>query len=75
MKIKLELFGASRDFSKKDYLVFEIKEKIIIKDFRKKIIDYLKKLLKVQFFVRRTIILLMILIKLLKIKKLELYHL
>ena len=42
MKIKLELYGASRDFSNKDYLEFYIKEKIEIKDFRKKIIDYLK---------------------------------
>jgi molybdopterin synthase sulfur carrier subunit len=41
MKIKLELFGASRDFSNKDYLEFNIKEKINIKDFRKKIITYL----------------------------------
>jgi molybdopterin converting factor small subunit len=43
MKIKLELFGASRDFSRKDYLEFDIKEKIEIKDFRKTIIDYLDK--------------------------------
>ena len=43
MKIKLELFGASRDFSKKDYIEFDIKEKIEIKDFRKKIINYLNK--------------------------------
>ena len=37
MKIKLELFGASRDFSNKDYLEFIIKEQLEIKDFRKKI--------------------------------------
>ena len=43
MKIKLELFGASREFSNKDYLEFEIKEKIEIKDFRKKLINYLDK--------------------------------
>ena len=43
MKIKLELFGASRDFSNKDYLEFDIKEKIKIKDFRKEIINYLNK--------------------------------
>jgi molybdopterin synthase sulfur carrier subunit len=41
MKIKLELFGASRDFSNKDYLEFNIKKKIEIKDFRKEIINYL----------------------------------
>ena len=43
MKIKLELFGASRDFSNKDHIEFQIKEKTEIKDFRKKIIDYLEK--------------------------------
>ena len=43
MKIKLELFGASRDFSNKDYLEFDIKEQLEIKDFRKKIINYLDK--------------------------------
>ena len=41
MKIKLELFGASRDFSKKDFLEFKIEEIIKIKDFRRKIINYL----------------------------------
>tara|TARA_B100000795_G_C22678494_1_gene390796 strand:- start:502 stop:771 length:270 start_codon:yes stop_codon:yes gene_type:complete len=43
MKIKLELFGASRDFSDKDHLEFNIKEKIEIKDLRKEIINYLNK--------------------------------
>jgi len=43
MKIKLELFGASRDFSNKDHLEFNIKEQIEIKDFRKEIINYLNK--------------------------------
>ena len=42
MKIKLELFGASRDFSNKDFLEFDIKQKIEIKDFRKEIIYYLE---------------------------------
>ena len=40
MKIKLELFGTSREFSNKDYLEFNLKEKISIKDFRKEIINY-----------------------------------
>ena len=40
MKIKLELFGASRDLSDKDYLEFNIEKKISIKDFKKKIIEY-----------------------------------
>ena len=43
MKIKLELFGASKDFSNKDYLEFNVKEKIEIKDFRVEIINYLNK--------------------------------
>ena len=41
MIIKLELFGASRDFSQKDFIEFNLKKKISIKDFRKEIIDYL----------------------------------
>ncbi|MDC1159170.1 molybdopterin biosynthesis protein MoeD [Candidatus Pelagibacter sp.] len=43
MKIKLELYGASRDFSKKDHIEFKIKDKTEFKNFRKKIIDYLDK--------------------------------
>ena len=43
MKIKLELFGASRDFSTKDYLEFDINGQLEIKDFRKEIINYLDK--------------------------------
>ena len=43
MKIKLELFGSSREFSNKDHLEFDLKEKIKIKDFRKEIINYLFK--------------------------------
>ena len=43
MKIKLELFGVSREFSNKDHLEFEINKKIEIKDFRKELISYLDK--------------------------------
>ena len=43
MKIKLELFGASRDFSKDDYLELEINEKSSIKDLK---IDNIKLLVK-----------------------------
>jgi sulfur-carrier protein len=43
MKIKIELFGASRDFSDKNYLEFNINEKLEIKDLRKEIINYLDK--------------------------------
>ena len=40
MKIKLELFGASKDLSDKEFLELNIKENISIKDLRKKIIHY-----------------------------------
>ena len=40
MKVKLELFGASRDLSDKDFLEFNIEVKSSIKDLRKKIINY-----------------------------------
>ena len=43
MKITLELFGASRDFSNKDFLEFKIDKIIEIKDLRKEIIIYLDK--------------------------------
>ena len=43
MKITLELFGASRDFSNKDYLEFNIKDHFEVKDLRKIIINYLDK--------------------------------
>ena len=40
MKIKLELFGASRDLSDKDYLEFNINKKSSIKELRQKLINY-----------------------------------
>tara|TARA_B100000767_G_C19459164_1_gene407352 strand:- start:266 stop:535 length:270 start_codon:yes stop_codon:yes gene_type:complete len=43
MKIILELFGASREFSNEDCIEFEVKKKTEIKDFRKEIISYLDK--------------------------------
>ena len=43
MKIKLELFGSSRDFSEKDHLELEIQNKASIQDLRKEIIQYLDK--------------------------------
>ena len=43
MKIKLELFGASRDFSEKDHLEFEIQDKASLDDLRNEIIKYLDK--------------------------------
>ncbi len=41
MKIKLELFGASRDFSDKDHLEIEIQDKSSINDLRNEIIKYI----------------------------------
>jgi len=41
MKIKLELFGASRDFSDKDHLNFELQNKASIDDLRNEIIKYI----------------------------------
>ena len=43
MKIKLELFGASRDFSDKDHLLIEIKDNASIDNLRNEIIKYLDK--------------------------------
>ena len=43
MKIKLELFGASRDFSDKDHLDIELQDKASIDDLRNEIIKYIDK--------------------------------
>ena len=43
MKIKLELFGASRDFSNKDHLEIQVQDKASIVDLRNEIIRYLDK--------------------------------
>ena len=43
MKIKLQLFGASRDFSDKDHLEIEIQNKASINDLRNEIIKYIDK--------------------------------
>jgi molybdopterin converting factor small subunit len=43
MKINLELFGASRDFSEKDHLELEVQDKASIDDLRNEIIKYLNK--------------------------------
>ncbi len=40
MKVKLELFGASRNLSDKDFLEFNVEKKISIKELKKKIINY-----------------------------------
>ena len=41
MKIKLELFGASRDFSDKDHLEIEVQNKASIDDLKNEIIKYI----------------------------------
>jgi len=43
LKIKLELFGASRDFSNKDHLEIEVQDKASVDDLRNEIIEYLNK--------------------------------
>ena len=43
MKVIIELFGASRDFSDQNLLELDIENDSTIKDVRKKIIDYLIK--------------------------------
>ena len=40
MKIKLELFGVSKDFSDKEFLLFDLKDNSSIKDLKNKIINY-----------------------------------
>ncbi len=46
MKVRLELFGASKDLSDKDFLEFNIEKKTSIKDLKKKIINYVDKKFK-----------------------------
>ena len=41
MKITIELFGASRDFSDKNYLKFNIKNNASVSDLKNEIIKYL----------------------------------
>ena len=41
MKIKLELFGASRDFSDNDHLEIEVQDKASVEDLRNEIIKFI----------------------------------
>ena len=41
MKIKVELFGASREFNKNNVIEFEIRNNLTIKDIRDEMINYL----------------------------------
>ena len=43
MKIKLDLFGASRDFSDDDHLEIEVQDKASIDDLRNEVIKYIDK--------------------------------
>ena len=43
MKIKLELFGASKDFSDSDHLEIEVQDKASMDDLRNEIIKYIDK--------------------------------
>jgi molybdopterin converting factor small subunit len=43
MRIKLELFGASREFSEKDYLELKVQNQSSINDLKNEIIKYLDK--------------------------------
>ena len=43
MKIKLELFGASREFSDKDHLYLEVQDKASLNDLRNEVIKYIDK--------------------------------
>jgi len=43
VKIKLELFGASRDFSESDYLDIEVQDKASVEDLRNEIIKFIDK--------------------------------
>ena len=40
MKVKVELYGASRDLSEKNYIEFNLDRKSSIKDLKKKILNY-----------------------------------
>ena len=43
MRIKLELFGASRDFSDNDHLEIEVQNKASVEDLRNEIIKFIDK--------------------------------
>ncbi len=43
MKIKLELFGESRDFSHQDYIEFNINNHLTIEEFKNLILEFLDK--------------------------------
>ncbi len=43
MKIKLELFGASRDFSNEDHLELNVKNQASVEDLRNEIIKHIDK--------------------------------
>ncbi len=46
MKIQIELFGASRDFSDQNFIELDIEHNSTIKDIRNKIVEFLDKKFK-----------------------------
>ena len=46
MNMKLELYGASRDFSKESFIIFNLKEKSTIKELRVAIIKFIEEKFK-----------------------------
>ena len=46
MKIQIELFGASRDFSDQNFIELDIENNSTIKDIRNKIVEFLDKKFK-----------------------------
>ena len=42
MNMKLELYGASRDFSKESFIIFNLEEKSTIKELRVAIINFIE---------------------------------
>ena len=43
MKIKIELYGASKDFSPENFIELNLKNNILIKDLRKELIKFIDK--------------------------------
>ena len=43
MKVQVELFGASKDFSLKNIIELDLKKNSIIKDLRNELIEFIKK--------------------------------
>ena len=53
MKIKLELFGASRDFSDNDHLEIKVQDKASLDDLRNEIIKYIDENIKIRKIIKK----------------------